>query len=232
MASVDDVQVNSATDLSGNSYTTAISNDKLTNEDFMKLLLEELRMQDPTKPQDTQAMMDSQLKMSQINANNEMVASLESLSNAFQASALSGAVGFMGKVIEDGSYDEELGFNKSYIVDNVESKDGTIYVNAREQVGFYHSILDGDNDKVALTYNTTTGIIYDTDGNALDVSVKINDDGSFETNSNGQVVLYDEDGAVIDDEDILNRYYFSDALPAYSTTSTLIDSSNITKVYG
>lgn len=232
MPSIESVQVQSATDASGNSFTTAISNDQLTNDDFMKLLLEELRMQDPTKPQDTQAMMDSQLKMSQITANNEMVASLESLSKAFQASALSGAVGFMGKVIEDGSRNDKLGINKSYIVDNVESRDGKVYVNAREQTGFYHSILDGNNDKVPLTYNARTGIINDKDGNALNISVKINNNGSFETNSNGQVLLYNTDGEIINDQDILARFYFSEPKPQYSDTATLIDTSNITKVYG
>ena len=53
MAELSDVVVNSQTGIDGNSYTTAISNDKLTNDDFLKLLLEEMKMQDPTNPMDS-----------------------------------------------------------------------------------------------------------------------------------------------------------------------------------
>ena len=232
MADIDSVQVRSSVGIDGNSYTTAISNDKLTNEDFLKLLLEEMKMQDPTKPMDSQELMNSQLKMSQITANHEMVNSLEQLSKSFKASALSNSVGFIGRVIEDGSINEELGINRSYLVDNIESRDGVVYVNAREQIGFYHKIIDGNNDDAQLSYNKDTGIIYDSDGDELDVRVHINKDGSFLTNSNGQVVLYDKDGIAISDEDILNRFLFSSPLPQYSTTSTLIETSTITKVYG
>lgn len=40
---VDNVVTQSATGFDGNSYTTAISNDKLTNDDFLKLMLEEMK---------------------------------------------------------------------------------------------------------------------------------------------------------------------------------------------
>ena len=41
---VDNVVVSSSTGVDGNSYTTAISNDTLTNEDFLELLLEEMKI--------------------------------------------------------------------------------------------------------------------------------------------------------------------------------------------
>ena len=88
---LDDVQVNSTAGIDGNSITTAVSNDKLTNDDFLKLLLEEMKMQDPTKPMDSTALMDSQLKMSTIEANNDMSASLAALTKSYAASSLSTA---------------------------------------------------------------------------------------------------------------------------------------------
>ncbi|PKN14930.1 MAG: hypothetical protein CVU67_03090, partial [Deltaproteobacteria bacterium HGW-Deltaproteobacteria-24] len=57
---VDNVQVNTVVDASGNTYTSAVSNDKLTNSDFLKLMLEELKLQDPTKPMDSSQMMQNQ----------------------------------------------------------------------------------------------------------------------------------------------------------------------------
>ena len=42
------VEVNSSVGIDGNSYTTAISNDKLSNDDFLKLMIQELTLQDPT----------------------------------------------------------------------------------------------------------------------------------------------------------------------------------------
>ena len=38
----------------GNKYTQSVSNDSLTTNDFLKLMIEELKLQDPTKPMDIQ----------------------------------------------------------------------------------------------------------------------------------------------------------------------------------
>ena len=43
MATTSNVQVNSSVGVDGNSYTTAVSNDKLTNDDFLKLMIQELK---------------------------------------------------------------------------------------------------------------------------------------------------------------------------------------------
>ncbi len=66
---VDNVKTATSVGADGNSYTTGVSNDKLTNDDFLKLMLTELKYQDPTKPMDSASMMDSQLQMSSIETN-------------------------------------------------------------------------------------------------------------------------------------------------------------------
>ena len=233
---VDNVIVNSTTGVDGNSYTTAISNDKLTNDDFLKLLLEEMKMQDPTKPMDSQALMDSQLQMSQIQANDDMSKALTSLSESFKASSLSNAVGFMGKTIANGSIDEESGILNSYKVNTVESINGEIYLNTNKQTGFYHNIrtskeVDGQTVYVDLSYDNNTGKIFNEDGSDSGVNIEIKNDGSFQV-TDGKYVFNDNNGNQITDNDILSKYEISSLLPKYSTDTTKIPVNTITKVYG
>ena len=65
----DNIAITGSTGVDGNSYTTAVSNDKLTNEDFLNLMLEEMKMQDPTSPMDSSSMLSSQMQMSSIETN-------------------------------------------------------------------------------------------------------------------------------------------------------------------
>jgi len=235
MAAIDDVQVNSSVGVDGNSYTSAISNDKLTNDDFLKLLLEEMKMQDPTKPMDSTALMDSQLKMSTIEANNDMSKSLAALTKSYAASSLSNAVGFMGKVVENGSIDDKTGFLNAYKVATVENIDGEVYLNAQAQTGYFHSIrtseeIDGETVYTTLKYDAT-GKIFDKDGNDTEINVLISENGSFKT-VDGKYQFVDNDGEEITDEDILNKYEISSMLPLYSDKLTQIPVTNITKVHG
>jgi flagellar basal-body rod modification protein FlgD len=194
-----------------------------------------MKMQDPTKPMDSQALMDSQLKMSQIEANNDMATSLTALTKSYAASSLSNAVGFMGKTIEDGSTDKTTGILNSYVVGTIESNDGDVFVNARKQTGYYHSIrtseeVDGETVYTNLTYDVN-GKIFDKDGNDTGVNLVILDNGSFKI-ENGKYVCNDNDGKQITDEDILSKYQISSPLAKYSDEFTKILVNNITKVYG
>jgi len=126
-----------------------------------------------------------------------MSIALSSLSQSFKASALSNAVGFMGKTIQNGSSDEELGVLNSYKVNTVESIDGEIYVNTNKQTGFYHNIrtskeVAGETVYIDLSYNST-GKIIDENGNDTEVNLVIQNDGSFQT-IDGKYVLNDNDG--------------------------------------
>ena len=142
MAAIEDVVTSSSVGLDGNSYTTSISNDKLTNEDFLKLMLEEMKQQDPTKPMDSAALMDTQLKMSTIQSNQDMASAMSAMQSAYQSSALSTAASVIGHVVEDGSVGDD-GLVKSFKVTATITKQATniVWSNAdgHQTIGIIHN---------------------------------------------------------------------------------------------
>ncbi|MFY9081744.1 flagellar hook capping FlgD N-terminal domain-containing protein, partial [Aliarcobacter butzleri] len=120
-----------STDASGNTYTTSVSNDSLTTNDFLKLMIEQLKLQDPTKPYDSAKMLETQMQMSTLNANMQMISTLESISTAFQQTSISNAAGLIGSSIENGSKNSS-GSLKSYYVESIENVDGSLIVKGRE----------------------------------------------------------------------------------------------------
>jgi flagellar basal-body rod modification protein FlgD len=130
-----DFKVNSAVGVDGNTYTTSIANDKLTNKDFLKLLLKEFELQDPTNPMDSAKMLENQLQMSQIETNMQTVKAMEKLVNASQQSNLSTASNLIDKVIKNGEMGE-TGIEKEFKVSSVSMQDGEVLVQAREIKGY------------------------------------------------------------------------------------------------
>lgn len=154
------VKTKSATDASGNSYTTSVSNDKLTNKDFLNLMIQELKLQDPTKPMDSQRMMDSQLQMSTMETNRAMAASMEKLVATFNQTSLSNATNLIGKNIEDVNTDEN-GVSKAYSVLSVETLNGEMVVKARQILYYEDVVKDADGNRLAYDAN---GFIYNEEG--------------------------------------------------------------------
>jgi len=202
---VDNVQVNSNTDVYGNSYTSAVSNDKLTNEDFLNLMIQELKMQDPTKPMDSAAMMDSQLQMSTIESNLAMSESMEALRASYATSALSSAANMIGKIADMSSeYENDDGeietVVKEYQIESVIKEDGILYGNVREVVGVKDNILfEGQY----VDYSQS-GTIYD-GGVATNIRFDMTEDGRVVMDGYKPVVL-DENGDVIQDEEYLSKF--------------------------
>lgn len=232
---VEDAQTQTKTDANGQSYTSNVSNDQLTNEDFMKLMLEELRMQDPTKPMDTQAMMDSQLKMSTIQANVDMSESMAKLQAAYTGSALSTATGMIGKVVETGETDD-LGMLKSYKINTVENVDSEIYVNAYQLVGFEHYVQKYIKDEEGnitgtepLKYNID-GQILNQENQKIGYSVRLTETGQFKTNEDGSVIIYDENGEVVTNEETLSVFSISPPMVVYSQEVTKLPLNSVTQV--
>jgi len=131
----ENVIVSSNVGVDGNSYTTSISNDKLTNNDFLKLLLEEMKMQDPTKPMDSKALMDSQLQMSQIEANNDMAKAMKDLSVSYKTSNLATSASMINHIIENGEMGD-TGAENSYKVASVKQIDGEVILLANKITSF------------------------------------------------------------------------------------------------
>jgi flagellar basal-body rod modification protein FlgD len=121
--------------INGVRYTTQEDPNKLTNNDFLELMLEELKNQDPTKPQDSSALMDSQLKMSQIETNTDMALAMEKLSASYQSSNLSTASNLIGHIIEDGQGDGS-GTLYAYKVASVKQVDGDVIINANKVTSY------------------------------------------------------------------------------------------------
>merc|ERR1711879_673340 len=99
--------------------------DGLTNEDFLKLMLEELKLQDPTKPMDSASMLDSQMQMSSIQTNLSTIEAMESLQNSFSQMALASATDVIGRIVEDGNMGQD-GNPKSFQITSVESDEGKV----------------------------------------------------------------------------------------------------------
>jgi len=222
---VDNVVTKSATGVDGNSYTTAISNDKLTNDDFLKLMLEEMKQQDPTKPMDSAALMDSQLKMSTIESNQDMAAAMTKMQTAYASSALSTAANMIGHIVEDGSLSSD-GLLKSYKVETVENKDGELFVNARELVGIIDGLKDSTTD--ALVLYDSNGNIYE-NNEITDYHVSLVD-GRFEYNSDKTLKILDKDNNVVTDTAITDKYVFAGSSIKYADKTILIALSNIDEV--
>jgi len=229
MATIDNVQVSTSTGLDGNSYTDSVSNDTLTNDDFLTLMIQELKLQDPTAPTDSAQMLSTQMQMSTINTNQEMITAMQSLQQSFSQTALSNAANVIGQNIEDGNIGED-GVNKAYTVTSVETVDGEVQVRAQRILYIENKIKltdpsDSSND-ILLDYNEN-GEITDANGDTTGYKVALNSPGDPIINNNSLVIL-DSDNEVVSD----HNYELAGLSSAvYSDELTNIPFSQITKIF-
>ena len=225
----DNIAINSNTGIDGNSYTSSISNDELTNDDFLTLMITELKLQDPTKPTDSAQMLQTQMQMSTINTNQEMVAAMQSLQQSFSQTALSNASNVIGKNIEDGNISEN-GINKAYTVTSVESVDGEVQVRAQEMLYIESKIKlsdpDDSSNDILIDYNTN-GEIIDAKGNKTGYKVALNNPGD-PIIKDSSLVIYDSNNV-----EVTNHNYKLAGLSSavYSDELTDIPFSQITKIF-
>ena len=223
------IEVNSAVGVDGNTYTTAISNDKLTNDDFLKLMIQELKLQDPTKPMDSAQMLSTQMQMSQMNTNQEMIKAMQSMQTAFTQSSLSNASGIIGKNIEDGNIGSS-GTSKAYTVRSVESVDGEIQVKAQEMLYLEDRVVVPDTTDVTkstvVNYNAA-GEILDSTGKKTGEKIVLTKPG-MPLVSDGKLTVLDANN-----EKITNHKYTlaGVTVPVYSDQLTTLPFSNITKIF-
>lgn len=221
--SVDNVTVNSAKGVDGSSYTTSISNDQLTTQDFLKLMITELKLQDPTKPMDSQRMLDSQMQMSNINTNLKTIQTMDALSKTISQNALSTAANIIGKNIENGNVGEN-GVTKAYTVRSVETVDGKVTVKAQQILYTESQVLDKDNKRI--TYNIK-GEILGADGKPTGNKVTLTDPGKPAL-KDGKPIILDKDN-----KEIPNSGYTLEGriLPVYSDKLESIPFDKVTKIF-
>lgn len=225
----DNIQVNTNVGVDGNSYTSAISNDQLTNDDFLKLMIQELKLQDPTKPMDSAKMLSTQMQMSTISTNQEMMKAMQAMQTAFTQTALSNATGIIGKNIEDGNMGED-GISKAYTVRSIENIDGEIQVKAQQILYLEDRIMlqdpDDDTKNKLVNYNVN-GEIIDENGEKTGEKIVLKAPGEPLV-SDGKLTLLDKNNEKVED----HKYSLAGSTtPVYSDQITAIPFSSISKIF-
>ncbi|AXX95991.1 MULTISPECIES: flagellar hook capping FlgD N-terminal domain-containing protein [Arcobacter] len=224
-----EISVNSNVGVDGNSYTTSISNDQLTSNDFLKLMIQELKLQDPTKPMDSAQMLSTQMQMSTINTNQEMIKAMQAMQTAYSQTALSNATGVIGKNIEDGNVGED-GITKAYTVRSIENVDGEIQVKAQQILYLEDRVIledPTDATKNQIVNYNVNGEILDEDGNKTGKKIVLTAPGSPLV-SDGKLTLLDENNEIVAD----HKYTLAGvSVPVYSDKLTTLPFSSITKIF-
>lgn len=226
MAEVNSANSVTGTDSFGNKYTQSISNDSLTTNDFLKLMIEELKLQDPTKPMDSAKMLSTQMQMSTLNANMEMIKALQSIQTAFTQSSLSTAVGVIGKDVENGSTNKD-GALKAFTVESIENLDGEIQVVAREWLYLHNGIAYKDGDEIKAANYDEAGNLYNEKGEKTGQTIVLESLGKPLV-KDGKLVVKDADGNEVAD----HKYVASgQSNVVVSSETTTFPFSSITKIF-
>lgn len=220
---VDNVGVNPGVGPDGNKYTKSISNDTLTNTDFLNLMITELKMQDPTKPMDSQRMLDNQMQMSSIQTNIKTAETMDKLAAAYTQSSLSNAATIIGKNVENGDVGDN-GVTKAYTVTSVESIEGEVYLKARQILYIEAQVKDKEGD--AINYNAA-GEIIDKDGKKTGQKVALKEPG-LPIMEDGKPVILDKNNEKVKD----HGYELAGKnIPVYSDQLSTIPFNKVTKIF-
>lgn len=242
--------VSSNVGVDGNSYTTGVSNDELTSEDFLTLMLTELSMQDPTKPMDSSSMLDNQLQLSTLDANISMTESMEALTASFSQTALSNSANIIGHIVEDGTFSED-GMPSQYKVTSVSSEDGEIYLKGYEILGYddvYYfepvedaSSIEGGNDEgdsITLTDSNGNEHTFSTEGKSYEELAEeiaevegLGADVLETTDGQQQLVIAVSGGGSSFEQNGLEMDYSTDQSIIYSDELSYISYNQLTNIY-
>ena len=226
MAEINSANSVTGTDSYGNKYTQSVSNDSLTTNDFLKLMIEELKLQDPTKPMDSAKMLSTQMQMSTLNANMEMIKALQSIQTAFTQSSLSTVTGVIGKNVENGSTRSD-GSLKPFTIKSIENIDGEIQVVAREWLYLHNGIAYKDGDEVKAAEYDEVGNLYNEKGEKTGQTIVLESLGKPLV-KDGKLVVKDADGNEVAD----HKYVASGkSNVVVSSETTTFPFSSITKIF-
>lgn len=226
MAEINSANSVTGTDSFGNKYTQSVSNDSLTTNDFLKLMIEELKLQDPTKPMDSAKMLSTQMQMSTLNANMEMIKALQSIQTAFTQSSLSTATGVIGKNVENGSTRSD-GSLKPFTIKSIENIDGQIMAVGREWLYMHNGIAFKDGDDIKAAEYDEAGNLYNEKGEKTGQTIVLESLGKPLV-KDGKLVVKDADGNEVAD----NKYVLSgQSNVVVSSETTTFPFSSITKIF-
>lgn len=226
MAEVNSANSVTGTDSFGNKYTQSVSNDSLTTNDFLKLMIEELKLQDPTKPMDSAKMLSTQMQMSTLNANMEMIKALQSIQTAFTQSSLSTATGVIGKNVENGSTRSD-GSLKPFTIESIENIDGQIMAVGREWLYMHNGIAFKDGDDIKAAEYDEVGNLYNEKGEKTGQTIVLESLGKPLV-KDGKLVVKDADGNEVAD----HKYVASGkSTLILSSETTTFPFSSITRIF-
>ena len=221
-----DSNVTTGTDSYGNKYTQSVSNDSLTTNDFLKLMIEELKLQDPTKPMDSSKMLTTQMQMSTLNANMEMIKALQSIQTAFTQSSLSTATGIIGKNVENGQVRTD-GISKAFEIQSIENVDGEIMAVGREWLYVHNGIAFKDGDDIKAAEYDEVGNLYNEKGEKTGQTIVLESLGKPWVKE-GKLVVKDADGNEVAD----HKYVASGkSTLILSSETTTFPFSSITRIF-
>ena len=226
MAEINSANSVTGTDSYGNQYTQSVSNDSLTTNDFLKLMIEELKLQDPTKPMDSAKMLSTQMQMSTLNANMEMIKALQSIQTAFSQSSLSTATGVIGKNVENGSTRSD-GSLKPFTIESIENIDGQIMAVGREWLYMHNGIAFKDGDDIKAAEYDEVGNLYNEKGEKTGQTIVLESLGKPLV-KDGKLVVKDADGNEVSD----HKYVASGKSKlTLSSETTTFPFSSITRIF-
>ncbi|TLS98939.1 flagellar hook capping FlgD N-terminal domain-containing protein [Aliarcobacter cibarius] len=228
MAEISGVSTNTGID--GSTYTSSVSNDSLSTNDFLKLMIQELKLQDPTKPMDSARMLETQMQMSTLNSNMSMVKTLESIQKAFTQSSISTATGVIGKHVENGTVAEDGVTNKAFIVRSIENIESDIKATVQRMLYLEQVVTipdPSDSSKTKMVNYDASGYIYNDEGKKTGQKVALSDPG-IPLVKEGKLVILDEDGNEVSTHDFKLS---GQSMPVYSDATEQIPFSSITKIF-
>ena len=226
MAEINSANSVTGTDSYGNQYTQSVSNDSLTTNDFLKLMIEELKLQDPTKPMDSAKMLSTQMQMSTLNANMEMIKALQSIQTAFTQSSLSTVTGVIGKNVENGSTRSD-GSLKPFTIESIENIDGQIMAVGREWLYMHNGIAFKDGDDIKAAEYDEVGNLYNEKGEKTGQTIVLESLGKPLV-KDGKLVVKDADGNEVSD----HKYVASGKSKlTLSSETTTFPFSSITRIF-
>ena len=244
------VTTSTSADAYGNTYTTAVSNDQLESEDFLTLMLTELKLQDPTSAVDSSTMMQTQLQLASLEASTATVDAMEALQTTFQQSALSNSSSLIGNVVENGETDDD-GNAKQYKISSVSMSDGEISLTAYELSNYYDvysfdevsdtsEIVDSTNEDSSITVTNSDGTSYNFstynktyEDLATEISKTSGLTASMAQNTSGnyQLVVSVSGGSSTVSQNDLKLAYAESSVTSYASDATTISYDSITKIY-